>query len=73
MSFYTAQVIADERTATVARENALKLAQRERGAQDEPRAGRRLWMVRLFRRTPVRRSPSPAPCPSTPAVSPSGC
>jgi hypothetical protein len=75
MSFYTAQVIADERAATVARENALILAQRERSAAEAPRARGRFALARLFRGSTARRSlPSAAvPCPSTPATAPSAC
>ncbi|GAA5200135.1 hypothetical protein [Microbacterium jejuense] len=75
MSFYTAQVIADERAATVARENALILAQRERRAADAPRVRGRFSFARLFRGLPAPRAvPSaPVPCPSSPAVAPSGC
>jgi len=75
MSFYTAQVIADERAATVARENALILAQRERGGTENLGARRRFSLARLFRGTPAPRPiPSAAvPCPSTPTVAPSAC
>ncbi|MGN6220010.1 MAG: hypothetical protein ACTHNQ_10940 [Microbacterium sp.] len=75
MSFYTAQVIADERAATVARENALILAQRERRVAEIPRTRGRFSLARLFRATPARRSiPSATvPCPSTPATAPSAC
>ncbi|MFD4961118.1 hypothetical protein [Microbacterium sp. NPDC058389] len=75
MSFYTAQVIADERAATIARENALILAQRERSGAEVRPVRRRFSFTRLFHRTPAPRSiPSAAaPCPSTPAVAPSGC
>ena len=75
MSYYTAQVIADERATTVARENALILAQSERSVVQVPRARRRFSLAHLLRGTPAPRSnPSPtAPCPSTPAVAPSSC
>jgi len=76
MSFYTAQVIADERAATIARENALILAQRDRPSVAEaPRVRGRFSLARLFRGAPAPRSVSSTavPCPSTPAVAPSGC
>jgi hypothetical protein len=75
MSFYTAQIIADERAATVARENALMLAQSERRAAEIPAMRRRFSPARLFHR-PVRRRSAPSttvPCPSTPTLAASGC
>lgn len=73
MSFYMAQVIADERSATVARENSLSLAQSRRSPAEIPRA--RFSLARLFRRTKVRRASTTAiaPCPTAPGVAASGC
>lgn len=74
MSFYTAQVIADERAATVDRENALILAQRERNEAAITRVRGRFLLARLFRGVPAPRAiPSTtAPCPSA-APAASGC
>jgi hypothetical protein len=73
MSFYTAQVVADERGATVARENALILAQHERGTAEIRPMRRWFSLARPFRRSPSRRPASTAPCPATSAMAPSGC
>lgn len=75
MSFYAAQVIADERAATVARENALILAQRERSVAEVARERGRFSLARLFRGTNAPRSATAviASCPTTPAAAPSAC
>jgi len=75
MSFYTAQIIADERAATIDRENALILAQRERTPAEAPAARRRWSLARVLRGAPAPRlTPSATvPCPTAPAAAPSGC
>lgn len=76
MSFYMAQVIADERAATVARENERALAQSDRGTT----GALRFAFAQRFLRTSPRRvstqraSSSPGtPCAAAPGVAACGC
>jgi len=59
MSFSMAQVIADERAATIARENALFLAQRAHSGDEISQARPRFSLARLFRRAGLERTGMP--------------
>ncbi|WP_141892778.1 hypothetical protein [Microbacterium kyungheense] len=54
-----AQVIADERAATIARENALFLAQRAHSGDEISQARPRFSLARLFRRAGLERGGMP--------------